>query len=53
MHEVIICEKPKSSEKIANALSRNTIKNCYKNDPNYEFEENGKKTTVVSAVGHL
>jgi len=53
MHEVIICEKPKSSEKIANALSRNTVKNSYKKVPYYEFEENGKKTTVVSAVGHL
>lgn len=53
MHEVIICEKPKSSEKISNALSKNTIKKTYKRVPYYEFEENGKKTTVLSAVGHL
>lgn len=53
MHEVIICEKPKSAEKIAKALSRNTTKNSYKKAPYYEFEENGKKTTVLSAVGHL
>lgn len=53
MHEVIICEKPKSSEKIAKALSKNTKKNSYKKVPYYEFEENGKKTTVLSAVGHL
>ncbi|MEN4005764.1 MAG: DNA topoisomerase I [Methanobacteriaceae archaeon] len=53
MNEVIICEKPKSSEKIAKALSKNTRKNSYKKVPYYEFEENGKKTTVLSAVGHL
>ncbi len=53
MHEVIICEKPKSSEKIAKAISRNAKKNSYKKVPYYEFEENGKKTTVLSAVGHL
>ncbi|MGZ7095957.1 MAG: DNA topoisomerase I [Methanobacterium sp.] len=53
MYEVIICEKPKSSEKIAKALSANTKKNSYKKVPYYEFEENGKKTMVLSAVGHL
>ncbi|MBI5680057.1 MAG: DNA topoisomerase I [Methanobacterium sp.] len=53
MHEVIICEKPKSSEKIAKALSKNSKKNSYKKVPYYEFEENGKKTTVLAAVGHL
>ncbi|MGZ7069356.1 MAG: DNA topoisomerase I [Methanobacterium sp.] len=53
MYEVIICEKPKSSEKIAKALSANTKKSSYKKVPYYEFEENGKKTMVLSAVGHL
>ncbi|MGZ7209403.1 MAG: DNA topoisomerase I, partial [Methanobacterium sp.] len=53
MYEVIICEKPKSSEKIAKALSANTTKSSYKKVPYYEFEENGKKTMVLSAVGHL
>lgn len=53
MHEVIICEKPKSSEKIANALSKKTKKSSYKKVPYYEFEEKGKKTTILSAVGHL
>jgi len=53
MHEVIICEKPKSSEKISNALSPKATKKSYKRVPYYEFEENGKKTTVLSAVGHL
>ncbi len=53
MNEVIICEKPKSSEKIARALSTNTKKSSYKKVPYYQFEEDGKKTTVLSAVGHL
>ena len=53
MHEVIICEKPKSSEKIAGALSNKAVKKSYKRVPYYEFEENGKKTTVLAAVGHL
>ena len=54
MHEVIISEKPKSAEKIAKALSPNAQKKKYNKRINYwEFEENGKKTTVLSAVGHL
>ncbi|SCG86289.1 DNA topoisomerase I [Methanobacterium congolense] len=53
MHEVIICEKPKASEKISAALSKNAVKKSYKKVPYYEFEENGKKTTVLTAVGHL
>ncbi|QUH23621.1 DNA topoisomerase I [Methanobacterium alkalithermotolerans] len=53
MHEVIICEKPKSSEKIAQALSPHAEKKTYKKVAYWEFEEEGKKTTVLSAVGHL
>jgi DNA topoisomerase I len=53
MHEVIICEKPKASEKISSALSKNSVKKKYKKVSYYEFEENGNKTTVLSAVGHL
>ncbi len=53
MHEVIICEKPKASEKISSALSKNSVKKRYKKVSYYEFEENGKKTTVLAAVGHL
>ena len=53
MHEVIICEKPKASEKISSALSKNSIKKKYKKVSYYEFEENGNKTTVLAAVGHL
>ncbi|KZX10622.1 DNA topoisomerase I [Methanobrevibacter filiformis] len=54
MHEVIICEKPKSSEKIAKAISSKAVKKKYNKKVVYwEIEENGKKTTVLSAVGHL
>ncbi len=53
MHEVIICEKPKASEKISTALSKNSVKKRYKKVSYYEFEENGNKTTVLAAVGHL
>ncbi len=54
MHEIIISEKPKSAEKIAKALSSKVQKKKYSRRVSYwEFEEDGKKTTVVSAVGHL
>jgi DNA topoisomerase-1 len=53
MHEVIICEKPKAAEKIAQALSSRPEKKNYKRIPYYELEENGKKTTILTAVGHL
>jgi len=54
MHEVIISEKPSSAEKIAKALSSNPKKKKYGKKINYwEFEEGGKTTTVLSAVGHL
>lgn len=53
MHEVIICEKPKSSEKIAQAISPNASEKKYKKISYWEIEENGKKITVLSAVGHL
>ena len=53
MHEVIISEKPKSAEKIAKALSSKAQKKKYKKISYWEFEEAGKKTTVLSGVGHL
>ena len=54
MHEVIVCEKPKSSEKIAMALSSNAKKKKYNKRVAYwEIEEEDKKITVLSAVGHL
>jgi len=53
MHEVIISEKPKSAEKIAKALSSKAKKKKHGKINYWEFEENGKRTTVLSAVGHL
>lgn len=53
MHEVIICEKPKASEKISSALPGKVSKKNYRRIPYYEVENNGKKTTVLAAVGHL
>ncbi|WP_297898880.1 DNA topoisomerase I [Methanobrevibacter sp.] len=54
MHEVIICEKPKSAEKIAQALSSNVKKLKYGRKVNYwEINEKDKKITIISAVGHL
>lgn len=54
MHEVIICEKPKASEKISTALPGTVVKKNYRKVPYYEVDDgNGKKTTVLAAVGHL
>lgn len=54
MNELIICEKPKVAEKVAKALSDSPVKNSYKRVPYYEIvKDNGEKTTVLSAVGHL
>lgn len=53
MHEVIICEKPKASEKISTALPGNVVKKNYKRIPYYEVEHDNRKTTVLAAVGHL
>lgn len=53
MHEVIICEKPKASEKISSALPGKVAKKNYRRIPYYEVENNGNKTTVLAAVGHL
>ena len=54
MNEVIICEKPKSAEKIAKALSSKAKKNIYNKKVKYwTLEREGKDITVLSAVGHL
>lgn len=54
MHEVIICEKPKSAEKIAQALDSKAKKCTYNKKVKYwELNRNGKNITVLSAVGHL
>ncbi|MGN1186041.1 MAG: DNA topoisomerase I [Methanobrevibacter wolinii] len=54
MNELIICEKPKAAEKIANAISPNAKKHKYNKKANYwEIDDGDKHITVVSAVGHL
>ena len=54
MHEVIICEKPTSAEKIAKALSPSAKKKTYNKKVKYwELKKDSKDITVVSAVGHL
>ena len=54
MHEVIICEKPSSAEKIAKALSPSARKKVYNKKVKYwELERDSKSITVLSGVGHL
>ena len=54
MHEVIICEKPSSAEKIAKALSPSAKKKMYNKKVKYwELKRENKDITVVSGVGHL
>lgn len=54
MHEVIVCEKPTSAEKIAKALSSSAKKKTYNKKVKYwELKKDSKDITVVSAVGHL
>ena len=54
MHEVIICEKPSSAEKIAKALSPDAKKKVYNKRVKYwELQRDSKDITVVSGVGHL
>ncbi|MBQ2636049.1 MAG: DNA topoisomerase I [Methanobrevibacter sp.] len=54
MHEVIICEKPSSAEKIAKALSPSAKKKVYNKKVKYwELQRDSKDITVLSGVGHL
>lgn len=54
MHEVIVCEKPSSAEKIAKALSSSAKKKVYNKKVKYwELKRDDKDITVVSGVGHL
>ena len=54
MHEVIICEKPSSAEKIAKALSSKAKKNLYNKKIKYwTLNRDSKDITVLSGVGHL
>ncbi|MDO5851260.1 MAG: DNA topoisomerase I [Methanobacteriaceae archaeon] len=54
MTELIICEKPKTAEKVAKAISNDSIKKSYKKVPYYELtNKEGQEVRVLSAVGHL
>lgn len=55
MAQMIICEKPSTALKIAEALTdgKPTKKAYNKKVPYYDFEFCGKKIFVVCAVGHL
>ena len=52
--KLVICEKPKVAEKIAQALGHGKVakKGLY-GVPYYEVERGGEKLVIVSAVGHL
>ncbi|BAW32166.1 MAG TPA: DNA topoisomerase I [Methanothermobacter sp.] len=53
MDEVIICEKPRSSEKIAKALFPNAKKKKHKKTYYWEYQNGNKKTIIIPAAGHL
>jgi DNA topoisomerase-1 len=54
MTELIICEKPSSAKKIAEALSDGKLtKKANKKVPYYELKNKNKKILVGCAVGHL
>ena len=54
MAELIITEKPKSAQKIAEALADKKItKQSLQGVPYYEIEHKGKKIIVGCAVGHV
>jgi DNA topoisomerase-1 len=53
-YELIITEKPKAAEKIANALAEGrVIKETYKKVPYYKITRGNKDIVVCCAVGHL
>ena len=51
--ELIVAEKPKVAEKIANSLSENVEKKAVNGISYYELERNGEKIFVAPAVGHV
>ena len=54
MYELIITEKPKAAERVANALADNKpTKNTYKKITFYELKHDKKDIVVTAAVGHL
>jgi len=51
---LIICEKPQAAIKIAYALAETSpMKKNFYGVPYWEFEREGKRYVIVSAVGHL
>ncbi|MCC7570027.1 DNA topoisomerase I [Candidatus Micrarchaeota archaeon] len=51
---LIICEKPKVAEKVAQALSKGSCEKIKEKDVNYYvFGKGDSKTFVVSSVGHV
>ncbi len=54
MKTLIICEKPASAAKIAEAVAeKRPQRRYYDGVPYYEFERDGSAVVVVSALGHL
>ncbi|MBI2547842.1 DNA topoisomerase I [Candidatus Woesearchaeota archaeon] len=54
MYELIISEKPKAAQKIAEALANGkAIKKVYQGVPYYEITRGNKDIVVAAAVGHL
>ncbi|MFH1448199.1 MAG: DNA topoisomerase I [Candidatus Micrarchaeota archaeon] len=52
--QLIICEKPKVAEKLANALGGRNYKRKSKGKISYyELERGGNKLRIVAAVGHI
>ena len=54
MYELIITEKPKAAERVANALADDKpTKKTYKKITFYELKHDKKEIVVTAAVGHL
>ncbi len=51
--ELIVAEKPKVAEKIANAIGEKVSKKSHKGVYYYEAEHNGNQLLVAPAVGHV
>ena len=54
MYELIITEKPKAAERVANALADDKpAKKTYKKITFYELKHGKKEIVITAAVGHL
>jgi DNA topoisomerase-1 len=51
--ELIVAEKPRVAEKIANAIGEKVTKKAYKGVSYYETSRNGHEMMVAPAVGHV